>query len=341
MTRVAVFGANGKMGAEVCRAVAEAGMISSAAIDVGDDRSAAENAEVVVDFTHPDAVMDNLQWCIEHGIHAVVGTTGFTAGAWTSCAPSSPSTRGGGCWWRPTSIGCGVRCAGLDAARYYPSVEVIELHHPNKADAPSGTAATTVGKIAAARREGRSGRHPRCHPARPRRRARCAGRGHPRARRALVRQCWKVLFGAPGETLTIRHDSMDRASFMPGVVQGHRGGRFEARPDARHRGPAGSRMRRLLTGLLVTLLVLGGLAAVGDELLRSEAERRVATTLAERLGTTPEVQAHGWPFCAMLVTHRLPGAQVRADQISGHVDGQQVSVLTCWSRPTRSPTPPI
>ncbi|HIW29756.1 MAG TPA: DUF2993 domain-containing protein [Candidatus Luteococcus avicola] len=85
-------------------------------------------------------------------------------------------------------------------------------------------------------------------------------------------------------------------------------------------------MRRLLTGLLVTLLVLGGLGAVGDELLRSEAEKRVATTLAARLGTTPDVQAHGWPFCAMLLTHRLPGAQVRADQISGHVDGQQVSV---------------
>lgn len=85
-------------------------------------------------------------------------------------------------------------------------------------------------------------------------------------------------------------------------------------------------MRRLLTGLLVTLLVLGGLAAVGDELLRREAEKRVATVLAERLGSTPTVEAGGWPFTAMLWTHRLGSAHVAADQISGRVDGQQVTV---------------
>ncbi len=79
MIKVAVFGARGRMGTEVCRAVLAAdGLELVAALDVGDDREPATSAEVAVDFTHPDAVMDNLGWCIGHGIHAVVGTTGFT-----------------------------------------------------------------------------------------------------------------------------------------------------------------------------------------------------------------------------------------------------------------------
>jgi nucleoside-diphosphate-sugar epimerase len=79
VTRVAVFGSSGKMGAEVCRAVTAAdGLELVAAVDVGDDRTPAESADVAVDFTSPDAVMDNLRWCIDHGVHAVVGTTGFT-----------------------------------------------------------------------------------------------------------------------------------------------------------------------------------------------------------------------------------------------------------------------
>lgn len=223
MTRVAVFGANGKMGAEVCRAVAEAGMNLVAAIDAGDDRSAAENAEVVVDFTHPDAVMDNLQWCIEHGIHAVVGTTGFTAERLDQLRSQLAQHPEVGVLVASNfSIGAVLMMHfSRIAARYYPSVEVIELHHPNKADAPSGTAATTAGKIAAARREAGLDAIPDAtqHDPHGARGAQVEGIHVHAVRLSGLVAHQEVLFGAPGETLTIRHDSMDRASFMPGVVQ--------------------------------------------------------------------------------------------------------------------------
>lgn len=223
MTRVAVFGAKGKMGAEVCRAVQEAGHELVAALDAGDDRQVAEGAEVVVDFTHPDAVMDNLQWCIERGIHTVVGTTGFTAArldqvrAWLAANPGTGSIIASN-----FSIGAVLMMHFSQiAAKYYPSVEVIELHHPNKADAPSGTAATTVGKIAAARAEAGLGEVPdnTQHDPDGARGAQLEGvHVHAVRLQGLIAH-QEVLFGALGETLTIRHDSMDRASFMPGVVQ--------------------------------------------------------------------------------------------------------------------------
>ncbi|HIW29757.1 MAG TPA: 4-hydroxy-tetrahydrodipicolinate reductase [Candidatus Luteococcus avicola] len=223
MTRVAVFGAYGKMGAEVCRAVTEAGMDLVAAIDAGDDRSAAENAEVVVDFTHPDAVMDNLQWCIEHGVHAVVGTTGFTAERLDQLRSQLAQHPEVGVLVASNfSIGAVLMMHfSRIAARYYPSVEVIELHHPNKADAPSGTAVTTVGKIAAARREAGLDAIPDAtqHDPDGARGAQVEGIHVHAVRLSGLVAHQEVLFGAPGETLTIRHDSMDRASFMPGVVQ--------------------------------------------------------------------------------------------------------------------------
>ena len=104
MIKVAVFGARGRMGAEVCRAVEAAdGLELVAALDLGDDREPAKAATVAVDFTHPDAVMDNLGWCIEHGIHVVVGTTGFTDQRLDELASELARHPESGCWWRPTS----------------------------------------------------------------------------------------------------------------------------------------------------------------------------------------------------------------------------------------------
>ncbi|MFC6344456.1 4-hydroxy-tetrahydrodipicolinate reductase, partial [Nocardioides hankookensis] len=158
MIKVGVLGARGRVGTEVCRGVEEAdGLELVAAIDAGDDIDGlvSAGAEAVVDFTHPDVVMDNLEFCIDHGIHAVVGTTGFddarldTLRGWLADAPST------GVLIAPNfSIGAILMMRfAVAAAPYYESVEVVELHHPTKADAPSGTARRTAELIAAARRE--------------------------------------------------------------------------------------------------------------------------------------------------------------------------------------------
>jgi len=220
---VGVFGAEGRMGAEVCRAVDAAPDLELVAgLDVGDDRAPAEAAAVMVDFTHPDAVMDNLTWCIDHGVHAVVGTTGFTderLDQLRRALGEGPST--GIVVAANFSIGAILMMHFAEqAARFYESVEIIELHHPNKADAPSGTASTTAQRIAAARRE--AGRPPipdaTSQEVPGARGADIAGiRVHGVRLRGLVAH-QEVLFGDPGETLTVRHDSLDRVSFMPGVL---------------------------------------------------------------------------------------------------------------------------
>ncbi|WP_203566771.1 4-hydroxy-tetrahydrodipicolinate reductase [Aestuariimicrobium ganziense] len=222
MTKVAVFGAKGRMGAEVCRAVERAGHELVAAIDVDDDRAAAETAEVVVDFTHPDVVMDNLEWAISQGIHAVVGTTGFTderlaqLRSWLDDQPEVGVVVAAN-----FSIGAVMMMAMADlAARHFESVEIIELHHPDKADAPSGTASVTAQRIAAKRAEAGVGVSPDAT-----KHALDGARGakveditvHSVRLRGLVAH-QEVLFGTAGETLSIRHDSLDRVSFMPGVI---------------------------------------------------------------------------------------------------------------------------
>lgn len=222
MTKVAVFGASGKMGAEVCRAVERAGHELVARIDVGDDQAAAQAADVAVDFTHPDAVMDNLKFCIDHGIHAVVGTTGFsddrlaTLREWLDASPET-----GVLIAENFSIGAVLMMAmAKQAAPYYESVEVIELHHPGKADAPSGTASVTARGIAQARSEAGLGPVPdaTAHEVDGARGADIDGIPvHSVRLRGLVAH-QEVLFGAEGETLTVRHDSLDRVSFMPGVI---------------------------------------------------------------------------------------------------------------------------
>jgi 4-hydroxy-tetrahydrodipicolinate reductase len=226
---VGVLGARGKVGAEVCRAVEGAPDLELVArVDVDDSLGdlVTAGARVVVDFTHPDVVMANLRFCIEHGLHAVVGTTGFdderlaTLRSWLA---ESPAT---GVLIAPNfSIGAVLMMRfAAQAAPYFESAEVVELHHPDKADAPSGTARRTAGLIADARRA--AGR-----PAMPdatstglagARGADADGiRVHSLRLRGLVAH-QEVILGTVGETLTIRHDSLDRASFTPGVLTGLR-----------------------------------------------------------------------------------------------------------------------
>ena len=225
--KVGVFGSRGRMGAEVCRAVEAAeGLDLVAAVDVGDDRTPVETADVVVDFTHPDAVMDNLSWCIQHGVHAVVGTTGFTDERLAQLRTKLADHPDVGILVAANfSIGAVLMMHFAEqAARFYESVEIIELHHPNKADAPSGTAATTARRIAAARSSAGLGAPPDATTQElpGARGASVDGiRVHGVRLRGLVAH-QEVLFGDVGETLTIRHDSLDRVSFMPGVLAGVR-----------------------------------------------------------------------------------------------------------------------
>lgn len=223
--KVGVLGARGKVGTQVCRAVAEADDLELVAeVDVDDDIAAlvSSGAEAVVDFTHPDVVMGNLDFCIEHGIHAVVGTTGFDDGRLATLRERLGAAPRAGVLVAPNfSIGAilMMRFAAL-AAPYFESVEVVEMHHPTKADAPSGTARRTAELIATARREAGLGPVPDATSTslEGARGADVAGiRVHGlRIRGMLAHQ--EVLLGGVGETLTIRHDSLDRASFAPGVL---------------------------------------------------------------------------------------------------------------------------
>ena len=223
MTRVGVFGARGRMGGEVCRAVESAEDLELvAAVDLGDDRAPAEAAQVIVDFTHPDAVMDNLCWCIDHGIHAVVGTTGFADEQLNRLRSALADHADVGVLVAPNfSIGAVLMMRFAEqAAAFYESVEIIELHHAGKADAPSGTAANTARRIAAAREAADLDTPPDAtvQELPGARGAQVDGiRVHAVRLRGLVAH-QEVLFGAEGETLTIRHDSLDRVSFMPGVL---------------------------------------------------------------------------------------------------------------------------
>jgi len=225
MIRVGVIGAAGRMGSEVVRAVGQAPDLECvAAVDAGDDLSelVSAGAEVVVEFTHPDSVMDNLAFCIAHGLHAVVGTTGFDDTRIATVQQqlaSSPTT--GVVIAANFGIGAVLMMRFAEAAApYFESVEIVELHHPDKADAPSGTAATTARRVAAAREAAGTPQAPDATTS-----ALPGARGadvegvpvHSVRLRGLVAH-QEVLLGGPGETLSIRHDSLDRASFMPGVL---------------------------------------------------------------------------------------------------------------------------
>ncbi len=223
MTRVGVVGARGRMGREVVRVVTEAPDLELAAeVDQDDALDALTGCDVVVDFTHPGVVMDNLRWCVGHDLDVVVGTSGFgedrlaEVRGWLA---SHPQVR---VLVVPNfSVGAVLMMhLAAQAARFFPSVEVIELHHAAKADAPSGTALRTAAMIGEARAKAGLGAPPDATAsALPGARGAALDdvRVHSVRVAGLVAH-HEILFGGTGETLTIRHDSMDRASFMPGVL---------------------------------------------------------------------------------------------------------------------------
>ena len=219
--KVGVLGAKGRMGVAVCQLIqTNADFELGAQCDVGDSLELLSSCDVVVDFTTPDVVMDNLEFLLTNNINVVVGTTGFTPARiaqlnqWLSTSSSSVLIA-------PNfALGAVLMMKFAEqAAKWFESVEVVELHHPAKVDAPSGTAVRTAKLISQARaaaalraavdattgdlaaRGGRVGDVP-IHS------LRIAG--------LVAHQ--EVIFGNPGETLTIRHDALDRSSFMPGVA---------------------------------------------------------------------------------------------------------------------------
>jgi len=221
--RVGVLGAKGKVGATMVQAVEAAHDLTfTAGVDAGDPLSmfADRHTEVVIDFTHPDVVMDNLKFLIDNGIHAVVGTTGFTEERLGQVEAWLEESRTTAVLIAPNfAIGAVLSMHfAKQAARFFESAEVIELHHPQKADAPSGTAARTARLIADARKglppnpdatsTGINGARGADVDGIPVHSVRLAG--------LVAHQ--EVLFGTQGETLTIRHDSLDRTSFVPGVL---------------------------------------------------------------------------------------------------------------------------
>lgn len=224
-----MLGARGKVGAEVVTAVENAPDVDfTVGVDQGDpiELLAESGTQVVVDFTHPDVVMDNLRYCIANGIHAVVGTTGFDEGRLETLRGWLADSPGTGVLIAPNfSIGAilMMRFSAI-AAPFFESVEVVELHHPTKADAPSGTAGRTAALIADARRAAGSGPIPDATSTGldGARGADVDGvRVHSLRIRGLVAH-QEVILGGVGETLTIRHDSLDRVSFTPGVLTGVR-----------------------------------------------------------------------------------------------------------------------
>lgn len=228
MIKVGVLGAKGRMGSHVCATVAAAEDLELAAqIDLGDTMDALATVDVVVDFTQPDAVMDNLRWCIGHGLTTVVGTSGFgvdrlaEVSGWLSEQPA------GRVLIVPNfSVGAVLmmRFAAI-AAPFFESAEVIELHHAGKADAPSGTASRTASMIGEARMAAGAGPMPDATVAAANgvRGGEIGGVHVHSVRLAGLVAHQEVLLGGHGEILTIRHDSLDRESFMPGVLLALRG----------------------------------------------------------------------------------------------------------------------
>ena len=223
--KVAVLGAKGRMGSESVKAISAADDLELvASLDLGDslDLLKSSGAEVVLEFTHPDSVMKNLEFAISNGIHVVVGTTGIDSQRMDvikSLLAKNPKV---GAIIAP-NFGLGAVLMmqfAAKAATYFESVEIIELHHPDKADAPSGTATRTAELISEAR-----ARAKKSAIADKTSSGLAGARGakvgdvaiHSIRLRGLVAH-QEVLLGDQGETLSIRHDSIDRSGFMPGVL---------------------------------------------------------------------------------------------------------------------------
>jgi len=228
MIKVGVLGARGRMGSEVVKAVNEASDLELvAALDLGDslDALVSNGAQVVVDFTTPDSVMENLEFLISKNINAVIGTTGFDDARITKIKSLLASSKSGVLIAPNFAIGAVLMMEfATKAAKYFESAEIIELHHPNKVDAPSGTAARTADLMSKARKEAGLAPMPDATTS-----SLDGARGatvgdipvHSVRVRGLVAH-QEVLLGGIGETLSIRHDSIDRVGFMPGVLLGVR-----------------------------------------------------------------------------------------------------------------------
>ena len=227
--KVAVLGAKGRMGAETVAAIESTSDLTlSSALDLGDslDQLIKTGTEVVIDFTHPDSVMKNLEFAINNGIHVVVGTTGFDDKKLSELKNLLSKNPKVGALIAP-NFGLGAVLMmqfSQKAAQYFESVEIIELHHANKVDAPSGTAIRTAELITDARKQSKKGAMPDASktiiPG-----ARGAKVGDVpihsvRSHGYVAHQ--EVIFGDAGETLSIRHDSINRTGFMPGVLIGVR-----------------------------------------------------------------------------------------------------------------------
>jgi 4-hydroxy-tetrahydrodipicolinate reductase len=240
LIRVGVIGAHGRMGREVCRAVSQdPDMTLVAAVDrsgagepalqegagpepsISDDLETLLQAEteVAVDFTHPDVVMDHIRWAIEHHVHIVVGTTGISPDDLEEIRQLMEKEAGEGGVIVAPNFAIGAVLAerfAAQAARYFPAAEIVELHHDQKADSPSGTSLSAARRIVAQRAQDYRG---------PERESLKGSRGgdlegvrvHSVRLPGLVAH-QEIILGGPGQVLTIRHDSMDRASFMPGVL---------------------------------------------------------------------------------------------------------------------------
>ncbi|HEV7171987.1 4-hydroxy-tetrahydrodipicolinate reductase [Pedococcus sp.] len=225
--KVGVIGAGGRMGSEVCRAVEAAdGLELVGRFDQGDELGDLGGAQVVVEFSVPDASPANVAHCVDRGVHVVVGTTGWDDARLATLRGQLAERPEVGVLIAPNfAIGAILMMRfAQQAARFYESVEVIELHHPAKVDAPSGTAARTARLVAEARADAGLGEIPDATTQDPdgARGARVDGIPvHSVRLRGLVAH-QEVLLGAAGELLTLRHDSFDRTSFMPGVIEGVR-----------------------------------------------------------------------------------------------------------------------
>lgn len=222
-TPVAVIGAAGRMGGAVCAALEAADDLELVGrFDVGDELGDLAGAQVVVEFSVPSASLANVSHCVGRGVHVVVGTTGWDDDRLAQLREALAQQPAVGVLIAPNfAIGAVLMMRFAEqAARFYESVEVVELHHPDKVDAPSGTAARTAALIAAARRAAGLGAVPDATSS-----GLAGARGadvegvrvHSVRLRGLVAH-QEVLLGGVGEQLSIRHDSYDRASFMPGVL---------------------------------------------------------------------------------------------------------------------------
>ncbi|MDA2993125.1 MAG: 4-hydroxy-tetrahydrodipicolinate reductase [Actinomycetota bacterium] len=229
MIKVGVLGARGRMGAEVVKALNEATDLDLvSALDLGDslDQLVINGAQVVVEFTTPDSVMGNLEFLISNGISVVVGTTGFDDARIAKVKALASASPKVGVLIAPNfAIGAVLMMEfAAKAAKYFESAEIIELHHPSKVDVPSGTASRTADLMTQARKEAGLEAMPDA-----------TNSGIPAARGAYVGDIpvhsirlrgliahQEVLLGGLGETLTIRHDSLDRVGFIPGVLLGVR-----------------------------------------------------------------------------------------------------------------------